>query len=183
MPHKRTIPLTCRQCGNSFLVSGYIWRLRRPRYCGRDCYMRSRKQPVKARFLDFVDRASDDECWHWLGATAGNGYGVIRSNTGRMTYAHRLSYVIFHGKIPNGHHVLHHCDNPPCVNPKHLFVGTHLDNVRDMHAKGRKNQSFPLTDRWSRKHDRCLDCGTTDRRHHGLGRCRPCYRKHQRQAL
>jgi hypothetical protein len=70
-------------------------------------------------------------CWFWNG-TLSNGYGKM----GRQL-AHRLSWEAFNGPIPDGLFVLHKCDTPPCVNPDHLFLGTHGDNVRDCLAKGR----------------------------------------------
>jgi hypothetical protein len=80
----------------------------------------------------------DDGCWMFLGAWNSDGYGNIRVQ-GKLWATHRLSYELFVGPIPNGISVLHHCDNPWCINPEHLFLGTQLDNVRDMIAKGRSN--------------------------------------------
>ena len=65
-----------------------------------------------------------------------NEYGRIWYG-GAMEYAHRMSWVIRNGPIPDGKYVLHRCDNPPCVNPDHLFLGTQLDNIQDRHDKGR----------------------------------------------
>lgn len=75
-------------------------------------------------------------CVLWIGAINEFGYGSAR-HKGKSWPAHRLSWTVTHGPIPNGLHVLHRCDNPPCINPAHLFLGTHLDNMRDMKAKGR----------------------------------------------
>ena len=77
-------------------------------------------------------------CWVWTGATASKGYGEIKiPRTRKQIPAHRLSYLIHRGPIPPGKCVLHKCDNPPCVNPQHLFVGTKLDNALDMVSKMR----------------------------------------------
>jgi hypothetical protein len=71
-------------------------------------------------------------CWPWTGKIATNGYGYLDN-----MLAHRASWLIHHGPIPEGLQVLHHCDNPRCVNPDHLWLGTQADNVADMMAKGR----------------------------------------------
>ena len=74
-------------------------------------------------------------CWEWRGARNSRGYGQILVN-GKTTSAHRVSFCIYRGE-PGEMHVLHRCDNRGCVNPQHLFLGTHTDNMRDMTAKGR----------------------------------------------
>ncbi len=81
-------------------------------------------------------------CWEWIGIRNAGGYGKAwhggkYRNGGRSVLAHRASWAMENGPIPEGLDVCHHCDNPPCVNPGHLFVGTTLDNMRDMRAKGR----------------------------------------------
>jgi len=78
-------------------------------------------------------------CWLWPGA-AGKHYGVYKTK-GVQRLAHRLSWEYHNGPIPLGMHVLHKCDVPLCVNPDHLWLGTHLDNVADMNAKGRHGKT------------------------------------------
>lgn len=88
----------------------------------------------KGRFLERF-RVGDD-CWEWQGALSDTGYGQIRVNR-KTLYAHRISYEMFVGSIPDGLQVLHRCDNRKCVNPKHFFLGTKGDNVRDAGDKNR----------------------------------------------
>ena len=78
-----------------------------------------------------------DWCWEWTAARNSDGYGFY-CLYGKLFRAHRLSWVFVHGPIPRGLCVLHKCDNPPCVNPGHLFLGTQKDNIRDCQMKGRK---------------------------------------------
>jgi hypothetical protein len=81
-------------------------------------------------------------CWVWNGHINNHGYGVVgfgsRATHRGTMLAHRMSYEVFIGPIPRDLNVLHSCDNPSCINPEHLFAGTHLDNHRDMVSKGRQ---------------------------------------------
>lgn len=87
------------------------------------------------RFWRFVDKKGDDECWNWTANKDRRGYGLF--NNSITTKAHRLSWIISNGDIPDGMVICHKCDNPSCVNPNHLFIGTIKDNNLDKEAKGR----------------------------------------------
>jgi hypothetical protein len=91
---------------------------------------------IAERFWRYVDKTED--CWLWTGAKTHGGYGVLNSGRGNsIVRAHRLSWEIHNGPIPEGMDMCHTCDNPSCVNPSHLFLGTPHDNAVDMIAKGR----------------------------------------------
>src|SRR4249920_397573 len=92
-------------------------------------------RPVEPRFWDRVDRSNPDGCWPWIGAKS-NEYGSMYVE-GRRQRAPRISWEIHNGEIPIGLHVLHKCDNPPCVRPDHLRLGTHAENMHDMVVRGR----------------------------------------------
>lgn len=93
--------------------------------------------PVEVRFWAKVDKSG--ECWEWTGAKNRAGYGMLKAGAanGSNTIAHRYSWTLVNGEIPDGLKILHKCDNPGCVRPSHLFLGTQKDNVHDMIAKGR----------------------------------------------
>lgn len=105
----------------------------------RPTFRHSRGLPLETRFWERVRKT--ERCWVWIASRAGRGYGFISVMQGRRQkwhYAHRLSYEWAYGPIPEGLFVCHHCDNPPCVRPDHLFLGTASDNQRDAQHKGRR---------------------------------------------
>jgi hypothetical protein len=104
---------------------------------------------LKQRFDAKVDRSSHPQgCWTWTASTNDDGYGwigvtLISLGKGVVRHAHRVAYMLEHGEVPDDRKVLHGCDNPSCVNPDHLFLGTQQDNIADMVAKGRQSGTKP----------------------------------------
>lgn len=122
---------TCPQCGGPKTKHGSMCIACRRRI-GRFA------RPFAERFWEKVDRRSPDECWPWLGrARTSFGYGAFAIGRDRANRAHRIAWELTNGPVPVGLSALHRCDNPPCCNPAHLFLGTQADNIADMVAKGR----------------------------------------------
>lgn len=94
-----------------------------------------RKHPIEERFWRFVTKLSDAECWKWQGSKSDKGYGKFPHE--KEQQAHRVSYILFKGEIPEKTMVLHHCDNPSCVNPSHLYLGDNKQNMVDMISRNR----------------------------------------------
>lgn len=106
--------------------------------------MPKRTQDVPALFWSRVDKGSESECWLWTGRVTSHAWGEYGrfwvTDVGYVR-AHRYSYELVNGPLPDGLFVMHACDNPRCVNPAHLSTGTHTDNMRDMATKGRSHWS------------------------------------------
>ena len=92
---------------------------------------------IQERLESYISIEPNSGCWLWTGAVISKGYGCLRINK-KTHLAHRLSFEIFNGEIPPKMHVLHKCDTMPCINPKHLFLGTNLQNIEDSMRKGRR---------------------------------------------
>lgn len=110
--------------------------------------------PIDVRLMRKVKVNEITDCWEWQGGKNNIGYGMIRGEHGMRT-THRVSYEVHNGIIPKGMCVLHSCDNPICVNPAHLRIGTHKENMHEMMNKGR-NKLFGNHYRVS-----CTHCGLT----------------------
>jgi hypothetical protein len=93
-------------------------------------------RPMEERFWEKVCKTRG--CWLWTACTDGKGYGSFTPRTNHKMTAHRMSWVLTHGSIGKGYSVLHRCDNPLCVRPNHLFLGTQADNIADMVEKKRQ---------------------------------------------
>lgn len=133
----------CAKCGTPFWVSPCADRRGVGKYCSNNCYMivkNGSADPIEAFWLK-VDKASSERgCWLYTGFRKWDGYGwLARIVNGKQRYltAHRYAWMLMHGEPRKGLHILHKCDNPPCCNPDHLFIGTHQENHADKMAKGR----------------------------------------------
>ena len=104
------------------------------------------KGTPEERFWAKVRKGDPDECWIWIASKGGHGYGTFRADKDTVTKAHRFSWELHNGKIPKGMMVLHRCDIPLCVNPAHLFIGNHTDNMQDMMIKCRHKKDTNVPD-------------------------------------
>lgn len=136
---------------------------------------------VKQRFWAKVNVGADTECWPWTAYRGLAGYGQFAFHRRRLEQAHRVAWQLTYGPIPPGLFICHRCDNPPCVNPRHLFLGTRTDNVRDMWSKGRAYGGPQImAAKVECKHGHAF---TAENTHHnrktGARECRACHRQRE----
>lgn len=129
------------ECGNETIVEGNSLKIGKTQSCGCIKSIKSKDylDKIKKRIGNSIDL--EGECWRWTKTICKSGYGQISYRSSRE-YAHRVSYIVHKGEIPDGLHVCHTCDNKWCVNPDHLWVGTQKDNAQDMVMKNRKITVF-----------------------------------------
>lgn len=105
---------------------------------GQDLSVKSRyEKTYKERFFEKIDVKGPDDCWLWKGSKDQKGYGIFRDTPAHTIRSHRYMYMLELGEIPEKMLICHKCDNPSCVNPAHLFIGTDADNMIDMVKKNR----------------------------------------------
>ena len=147
----KIIPRVCIQCNKDFLTRKSIINAGYGFFCSLSCSITNRNYKLKSSAVDIfwsnIQKSIDTECWIYTKCISTTGYGRIQINR-KFVFAHRFSYQLHFGDIPDGMFICHHCDNPPCCNPSHLFLGTSSDNSNDMAAKFRNDKG---EEHWNNK--------------------------------
>lgn len=133
--------IVCEACGKTFTVAN-AFQARSRIYCGDACSRKARITTVEVRFREYIGPTTNTGCILWIGCVNEHGYGIINAKTqrGKNILAHRLAWEMAHGHLSDDFDVLHSCDNPPCINVDHLFLGTPAINAADKVSKGRHPQ-------------------------------------------
>lgn len=141
------------------------------------------RRSVEETYWRYTERRGPSECWPWKGNRNRAGYGrIFRRDQGFSIYAHRAAWVIAQGQdFPEGLIACHHCDNPSCVNPAHIYPGTYLQNAADAHARGRQPNKKLVAGGTCRKGHLLTD-DLIAHRPDGFRECIACRRERDRKA-
>jgi ribosomal protein S14 len=160
-----------RRIRGGHLVDGFELIRTRPGLAARFWQKVNRSGPIPAH------RQEIGSCWIWCGAKTRLGYGEVKILNASF-FAHRVAYELTVGRIPDGLYACHHCDNPGCVRPEHLFLGTQLENMRDCFAKKRNGQAV-RPESYAASNQPCRICGRyrSPLRHGRCDTCRSYFRR------
>ena len=129
--------MACQQCGTSFRANS--WPAHPRRFCSRPCLYKGAEIMSDTAYIEANSIPEPNSgCWLWLRHTSSEGYGLMGIKARKAKRAHRASWIAHHGEITEGLVVRHRCDNPCCVNPDHLELGTHAQNYADMVQRKRQ---------------------------------------------